>query len=571
MGRYSEAVQSLQSAARFWSDPPTSPFADNYELVAALLSVGDIVEARQVARDALLRTRPWRRPYALAHFGLAAVHLVDGRLSDAIAAVEEAVREPQALGPGFLANISAFLVEALFLADESDSRIAEVYSRFAADPTDPRYDAELIPARAIAAHRKQECRGSCLDLIPDFENATRMGAADTVLVGEVKTGVLALAHGRRIMARRAWLAVAQAVDSGIALRLRPWLRLYAPKAVAALALPGGAALLGRLADADPEGWRVALLEALPQSNESDRPVLLAAITKHANRESIMALRDIGGRDVAEARRRLQHVRAARLYLRTFGGVSLHRGDWTGPALPIEKKRVRMLLAVLAARSHVALTRDMVIDTLWPTADADAAINNLNQTVFQLRRYIDSEYRGGESPEYVISSSDQVSLNPELIRTDLEEVMRLPQRLSGTDWGRQQATARRTISLIRGEFLADLRYEEWTAIQQITVHNEVRDRLLPIAQAPATQFEVDVSVQAASALIALDPYDEAAVLALADCLSRSGRRVAARDLVVDYARRLQAELEDGPSDDLAKAIQGFAAAATVNRDLTRAGR
>ena len=56
----------------------------------------------------------------------------------------------------------------------------------------------------------------------------------------------------------------------------------------------------------------------------------------------------------------------------------------------------------------------------------------------------------------------------------------------------------------------------------------------------------VSVQAAVALLALDPFDEAAVLALAEGLSRSGRRVAAKKYVADFLLRLQEELDLEPS-------------------------
>jgi len=309
------------------------------------------------------------------------------------------------------------------------------------------------------------------------------------------------------------------------------------------------------------------VETLRYASGSDRELILDAIPRHANRETIEAMKTIEGRDIAETRRHLQHAQAARLFLRTFGGVSLHRGDWTGPALPIEKKRVRMLLAVLAARAHTTLTRDMALDILWPDTDADAAINNLNQTVFQLRRYIDPTYRGGESPEYVVSTSDQVSLNPDLVHTDLEEIRRLAAKTAGVDWAQRQMAARRAINLVRGEFLADLRYEEWTSVQQMAVHNEVRDQLLPIALTPSTAYDLEVSVLAASALIALDPYDEAAVLALAECLSRSGRRVAARDLVVDYAKRMQMELDDEPSPAVVQAAQGFGASDQIKPDLT----
>jgi DNA-binding SARP family transcriptional activator len=55
------------------------------------------------------------------------------------------------------------------------------------------------------------------------------------------------------------------------------------------------------------------------------------------------------------------------------------------------------------------------------------------------------------------------------------------------------------------------------------------------------------MDAASALMAIDPYDEAATLAMADCLSRSGRTVAARQMLVRYAERMRRELDEGPSE------------------------
>lgn len=325
---------------------------------------------------------------------------------------------------------------------------------------------------------------------------------------------------------------------------------------------GGVDLLVKFADADPEGWRSAIIEALQRTKAGSRDALLLAASRHANRETLTALKSIAGRDIAEARRHLQHARASRIFLRTFGGVSLHRGDWSGPILPIDKKRVRLLLGVLAARAHTTLTRDMAVETLWPDADADAGINSLNQTVFQLRRFIDPTYKGGDSPEYVISTADQVALNPDLVLTDLGEVRRLDRRLPEADWSRRQAAAKRAIALVRGEFLADLRYEEWTVTQQLAIHEEVRERLLPIALAANNDYEPEVSAMAASALTSLDPYDEAAVLALADSLARTGRRVAARDLIVTFAQRLRAELDDDVPEAIARAAGKYGASALV---------
>ena len=176
-----------------------------------------------------------------------------------------------------------------------------------------------------------------------------------------------------------------------------------------------------------------LSQTLQVAHGRDREQLLESLSHLANKSTVDALRRVDGHDVAELRRRLRTTQASRLFLRTFGRMSLHRGDWNGRPIAIDKKRVRMLLALLAARAHSDLSRDVCVEILWPAADADAAVNNLNQTVFQLRRFIDPDYRAGDSPEYVTSTSEQISLNAELVHTDLAELRRLPLRLDGADW------------------------------------------------------------------------------------------------------------------------------------------
>jgi DNA-binding SARP family transcriptional activator len=498
----------------------------------------------------------------LALSGQAAVFVADGRYADGINCLREAVVDPAIFGGCVIPD--AELIEALFLAGVSGPRVADALAHLNARHPDPRHNGEDAAARALAVHAMSDCVGECLAKGAHGKDEDRVGQG-TRLIGEVKLGVLRVLHGRRREVRLAWGAVSRAVDAGLVHRLRPWLRLYVGHAASAIEAPGGAELLVRLADADPEGWRRSLVEGLPFASGADRKLLLSGISRHADKKTMEAMRGLSGSDVAQVRRLLTQATAARLYLSTFGGVALHRGDWTGPTIPVEKRRVRVLLALLAAHSTTTLTRDMAIDIMWPDAEPEAAVNSLNQTVFQLRRVIDPDYRGGESAEYVVSTAEKVALNPELVRTDLDEIRRLAGRVAGADWTRRNALAKRAIALVRGEFLADLPYEEWTAAQQLRAHDEVRSHLLPLATQPSS-YDLDVAVQAASAIVGLDPYDEAAVLALADCLARSGRRVAARDVVVDYARRLKTELEESPSDAVVSAAHAFGSVDQINTQL-----
>lgn len=546
MGHVKKAIANLDRAARFWMGTPTSPFAYNEDLTTALLLDGQGTRASEFAAESIRRTSPWPRPRAHALNSWAAVLTSEGRLEEAVQTLREATSDQRVLGAGHGLSF-ARLIECLFLHGRPASEITEARESLAmGPPIDPRYAAEVAPALSVAHHAGPNCDGECQEQLVELRAAAVAGAAYVSVAGRVKIGALAMDHRPMRPRREAWSALADAVAGEFVAPMRWWTRRYAPHSKLALDLPNGAELLAKLAHGDPEGWRAALIDLLQSTTGPSREVLLAAVIRIANRETVDMLGKVDGEDVTIARRQLQHTYASRLYLRTLGGISLRRGNWHGPVVNIEKRRVRSLLAVLGAHSHTTLTRDMAIDILWPEADGDSAVNSLNQTVFQLRRCLDPLYRQGESPEYVLSSAEQISLSPELVRMDLHEIRRLPARLANATWQQRQDIASRAISLVGGEFLADLRYESWASRLQIGVHNEVRARLLPIAVQSQASFDIQVATDAAAALVALDPFDENATLALADCLSRSGRRVAARDLLVRYAEQLQTELgEDAP--------------------------
>ena len=128
-----------------------------------------------------------------------------------------------------------------------------------------------------------------------------------------------------------------------------------------------------------------------------RATLFKAAVQHANRETVNGLEDISGRDVADVGGSSARTSCSDLFAHVRRDKpQTGRLEWSAGGH--WKRRVRALLAVLAAHAHTMLTRDMAIDILWPEADGDSAVNNLNQTVFQLRRYLDPAYRQGESPD-----------------------------------------------------------------------------------------------------------------------------------------------------------------------------
>ena len=97
-----------------------------------------------------------------------------------------------------------------------------------------------------------------------------------------------------------------------------------------------------------------------------------------------------------------------LALTTFGSLVLHRTGSASPELRMQRRRLA-LLAALAAAGGPGLSRDRLLLLLWPESDAEAARNNLKQSVFALRRDLGAEALAGDA--------HRLWLDPEVWRCD----------------------------------------------------------------------------------------------------------------------------------------------------------
>jgi DNA-binding SARP family transcriptional activator len=335
--------------------------------------------------------------------------------------------------------------------------------------------------------------------------------------------------------------------------MRWWLRQYRAHADWIARQEGGVEALVSFAESEPEAWHDALLQVLDSLDGAARRLVVEFLERNGTRETAVKLRRANRADIVDLRRVLIAKHATPLYIRSFGAIVIHRGSWLGEPISIEKRRMRALLALLIANYRSTLTREMALDLLWPESDPSSAINNLNQAVFQLRRVLDPAFRDGDSPQYVVSTVDAVQLNPALTVTDLDEFRRLATDVS-VDQKDQADRIRTLVEMIRGEFLADLRYDDWAVRMRTAVHSEVRQVLMPFATQDGGN--VDVGIRAACALLELDPYDEEAQLALAKRLDASGRRAAARKAVLRFAEKLKDDLDEPPSAEMAEALAGW---------------
>ena len=458
-GRLVESLANLERAARFWDASPRNPFADNSELVHTLLMLGHHERAHAVASSAMTRTSPWPRPHAEARYGMALVLAQRGLLAAAISALRSLKQE----GPEFLAPLApkatALLVECLYLNDSPAAEFRLLLEDLERPGTDPRVLPLTSVAAAIAGHRLGNCDGRCRRAEAVMDRCEAQGARLTALLGRLKLLVLAPDHGASRPQKRLRETLIALHRLGLTAHVRWWTRRL--RGVTAMAKwPDASSVMGGLIADDPEHWISKLLPILGILPDEGRASLLGMIEKIATPQTPATLRGSSEPHVVEVRRKLARRFAERLFLRSLGPLVIHRGSWRGPVITIGRKRIRALLGLLAAHYDGGLTREAVLERLWPDSDPQSAVNSLNQAVYQLRRLIDPTYREGESPPYIISNVDIVQLDPALVTTDLAEIRSLARLMNEPQRDDRRDAILRLLDLIRGEYLDDLRYEEW---------------------------------------------------------------------------------------------------------------
>ena len=544
MGQVERSIKSHERAAAFWDQLPANPFADNYNLVRSHLAAGNTQRALELSHRGDLRTKSWPRSHAEALTGLA---LATAQAGEYDAALD--VLRPIVLGAADFGQVAEsarmHFLEIAAQADQVGDESGRVATDLRRQPQDPRLDASREAILAVVEHRLSRCDTDCgREALRNIQAWERRGARYQAATGLIWIAPLAFTHRRSTAVGGTIHALELANRLGILRSIRAWLRPLGPY-VGQIAKEGEAWVVSALIDTEPDYWiPIICREALDCLSLDGRSTVLATIERHGGAIALKALASATAPDLQALRFRLIQRQAQRLYVRTFGGLAIHRDAWTGRAIAVTKRRTRSLLALLAAHTTKPLSRDEVLDTLWPEAEPAAAVNSLNQTLFQLRRALDADYKDGSSPQYVVSSPDAITLNDRLVRFDWVELLKKSVSLESLIPKANHDFVEFVAEIVRGEFLAESRYEDWSIGPRHRVHEQIRAALLPAAQDMAR--DPNQRTRLAQAIVAVDPYDEAGAACLARALLDAGRRAASRAVIKEFAGRLRADFDEEPS-------------------------
>jgi DNA-binding SARP family transcriptional activator/tetratricopeptide (TPR) repeat protein len=201
-----------------------------------------------------------------------------------------------------------------------------------------------------------------------------------------------------------------------------------------------------------------------------------------------------------------------LTLRTFGGLTLLRGDIPLAGAAVQRRRLA-LLARVAAAGRAGAGRGLLMAQLWPDADEEHARRALNQLVYALRRDLGDE---------VLTGANELRLDARVIASDVESFRDAVDR---GDWERAAGAYRGPF--LDGFHLIDMpEYLRWADDERDALARDYTRALTKLAAAAAARGDRPGEVDWLRRLTAADRHDSRAALRLVEALAASGDRAGA---------------------------------------------
>lgn len=241
-----------------------------------------------------------------------------------------------------------------------------------------------------------------------------------------------------------------------------------------------------------------------------------------------------------------------LRVRLLGPVIVQRADGSRVVGGFaQRARVRSLFVLLALHRGQAVSRQVLLSTLWPDLDRKSGLHNLNTTVYHLRHSLEPTLEHGPDSTYIERRGNRYLLaggRAHWLDVDaFENKLAAAQRMSNP--GRSERLYRQAIALYRGDFLADLdayQLDCWTERERY--RQLYLDALQGLADLLQAQRGDEEAREIYRKILAEDPCREAAARKLMRLALRQGERTRA---LAQYARleeTLERELDVEPSEE-----------------------
>jgi DNA-binding SARP family transcriptional activator len=305
-----------------------------------------------------------------------------------------------------------------------------------------------------------------------------------------------------------------------------------------------------------ERWRVAveLLQMVQSDYQRARAQLEEIRSTFGERETMVGehLRT-ALQDIDQPKQRLTLDKKKRLQVYCLGSFDVRLDGER-----IERWRslkAKSVLKYLVSQRRQPVSKDVLMERLWPEWDPDLANNNLKAAMHALRQTLSLFSNGENDLPYILFREGNYLINPEvelwLDTEEFEQQWNAGRRLERE--GRLTKAIREyelAEKLYRGDYLEDDLYEEWTLLRREALKDTYLAILGKLSDHSMAAADYESCIVYSQKILAKDSCREDAYRRLMCCYSRLGQRNRALYWFKICEKIIKAELDTSPDRETA---------------------
>jgi DNA-binding SARP family transcriptional activator len=221
-----------------------------------------------------------------------------------------------------------------------------------------------------------------------------------------------------------------------------------------------------------------------------------------------------------------------------------------------RKTARQLFKCLLSRPKRRMTRDEIVELLWPDSDPEAASTNLRSTIHAMRRAL-APVEETDALGVVFGDRDSVWLRPDVeLWVDADEFERTIKQAWRSD--DPLPLLEQASVLYGGHYLPDDLYEDWASDRREALKQDWAELQIRLSRELERRGDADRATHHLQRRLQLDPCDERVAQEAMQLLARHGRRSEALRMYQRLVQALADELGVEPSEET-RAVQRQVAA------------
>ncbi len=252
-------------------------------------------------------------------------------------------------------------------------------------------------------------------------------------------------------------------------------------------------------------------------------------------------------------------RAPVLKVYSLGAFRVYRYDQPLEAPEWKRTKVRLLFLILLMRRGKRVSKQALINLLWPDTVPVAARNNLRATMHGLRRSLEPDLGPGEESRYVISDRESVWLDHlEEVWFDLWEFQNLLTRSRELERRGQTEEAIQLVQAAcdvnRGVFLPEAALEEYFMEERVRAEQDFLEACLKVAHHWLDSGHPKEAVAFARRALKVDRAEEEAYEVMIQAYLAMGDRQRAMQVYRMCRKQMRLVLGEEPAAHLRHLLQ-----------------